>query len=215
MLGSPDDPEVELLTVIRKFDLPYEFPEKVVRFANGVPNEVTAADLQGRTDLRGLTTVTIDGESARDFDDAVSVKREGANIRLWVSIADVAHYVPPGSPLDKEAYLRGTSVYFPDRCIPMLPEKLSNGICSLNPQVDRLTLTAEMLFDSSGEMLAASFYPSVIKSCARLTYTLVSRIVEHDDPEAKTEYARLVADLLLMKELALALAADAKSTGEH
>jgi len=213
VLGSPDDPEVEMLTVIRKFELPYEFPEKVLRFANGVSQEVSAADLQGRADLRGLTTVTIDGESARDFDDAVSVKREGANIRLWVSIADVAHYVPPGSPLDKEAYLRGTSVYFPDRCIPMLPESLSNGICSLNPRVDRLTLTAEMLFNSSGEQLAASFYPSVISSCARLTYTLVSRIVEHDDPEAKAEHAHLVADLQLMKELALALAAMRRARG--
>jgi ribonuclease R len=206
VLGSPDDPEVELLTVIRRFELPYEFPPKVLQYAEGVSPEVTAADLSGRTDLRGLTTVTIDGESARDFDDAVSVRREGANIRLWVSIADVAHYVPPGSPLDKEAYLRGTSVYFPDRCIPMLPEKLSNGICSLNPQVDRLTLTAEMLFNSSAEMLSATFYPSVINSAARLTYTLVSRIVEHDDPEAKAGHAPLVADLLLMKELAQSLA---------
>ncbi len=206
VLGSPDDPEVELLTVIRRFELPNEFPPQVLQYADGVSQEVSVADLQGRTDLRGLTTVTIDGESARDFDDAVSVKREGANIRLWVSIADVAHYVPPGSPLDKEAYLRGTSVYFPERCIPMLPEKLSNGICSLNPRVDRLTLTAEMLFNSCGEIIAATFYPSVIKSAARLTYTLVSRIVEHDDPEVKAEYPALVADLLLMKELALALA---------
>ena len=213
VLGSPDDPEVELLTVIRKFELPNQFPDKVLHCADGVPQEVTAADLQGRNDLRGLTTVTIDGESARDFDDAVSIKREGDNFRLWVSIADVAHYVPPGSPLDKEAYLRGTSVYFPERCIPMLPEKLSNGICSLNPQVDRLTLTAEMLFNGSGEILAATFYPSVINSCARLTYTLVSRIVEHDDQEAKTEHAALVADLLLMKQLALALAAMRRARG--
>lgn len=207
VLGSADDPAVELLTVIRRFELPDQFPDKVLQSAAGVSREVSAADLQGRTDLRGLTTVTIDGESARDFDDAVSVKREGAHIRLWVSIADVAHYVAPGSPLDKEAYLRGTSVYFPERCLPMLPEELSNGICSLNPRVDRLTLTAEMLFNSGGEMLSANFYPSVINSAARLTYTLVSRIIEHDDPEAKTEYPNLVADLLLMKELSVALAA--------
>lgn len=213
VLGSPDDPEVELLMVIKKFELPYLFPEKVLHSANEVSTEVVPADLQGRTDLRSLTTVTIDGESARDFDDAVSIKREGVNFRLWVSIADVAHYVPPGSPLDKEAYLRGTSVYFPERCIPMLPEKLSNGICSLNPLVDRLTLTAEMLFNSSGEILSATFYPSVIRSVARLTYTLVSRIVEHDDAEVKAAHAMLVADLLVMKELAMALAAMRRARG--
>ncbi|HXC93661.1 MAG TPA: RNB domain-containing ribonuclease, partial [Geobacteraceae bacterium] len=139
VLGSPDDPEVEVMTIVRKFDLPYEFPEAVLKFAKGVPESLSDADLQGRTDLRGNTTVTIDGETARDFDDAVSIRKEGENLRLWVSIADVAHYVPAGSPIDREAYLRGTSVYFPDRCIPMLPEELSNGICSLNPDVDRLT----------------------------------------------------------------------------
>lgn len=207
VLGAPDDPEVELLTVIRKFELPYQFPPAVLQYAKRVSPVVTAEDIQGRVDLRGLTTVTIDGETARDFDDAVSIRREGANIRLWVSIADVGHYVVPGSPLDKEAYLRGTSVYFPDRCIPMLPEELSNGICSLNPRVDRLTMTAELLFNAAGEQLAAAFYPSVINSDARLTYTLVSRIVEHDDRDAKAEHAPLVADLLVMKELALSLAA--------
>lgn len=213
VLGAADDPEVELLAVIRKFELPYQFPPAVLQYAKRFAPQVAAADLQGRVDLRGLTTVTIDGETARDFDDAVAVKREGANIRLWVSIADVGHYVAPGSPLDKEAYLRGTSVYFPDRCIPMLPEELSNGICSLNPQVDRLTMTAELLFNAAGEQLAASFYPSVINSNARLTYTLVSRIVEHDDSEAKAAHAALVGDLLLMKELALSLAAMRRSRG--
>ena len=206
VLGAPDDPEVELLMVIRKYDLPHEFPEKVLQYAKGVSQTLSPADLQGRIDLRGLTTVTIDGETARDFDDAVAISREGNNIRLWVSIADVAHYVTPGSLLDKEAYLRGTSVYFPDRCIPMLPEELSNGICSLNPRVDRLTMTAEMLFNADAELLSANFYPSVINSDARLTYTIVSRIVEHDEPEAKAMYPELVADLLVMKELALALA---------
>ncbi len=213
ILGSPDDPQVEVLTIIRKFDLPFEFPDAVLKFAKGVPETLSDADLQGRNDLRGNTTVTIDGETARDFDDAVSIRREGRNFRLWVSIADVAHYVTPGSPIDREAYIRGTSVYFPDRCIPMLPEELSNGICSLNPDVDRLTMTAEMLFDPDGEMLASSFYPSIIRSCARLTYTIVSRIIEHDDSEAKAAHSLLVSDLMLMKELSAALAAMRSARG--
>jgi ribonuclease R len=206
VLGSPDDPEVEVLTIIRKFELPSEFPEAVLKYAKGVPESLSDNDLQGRRDLRKSQTVTIDGETARDFDDAVSIRKEGNNFRLWVSIADVAHYVSPGSPIDREAYLRGTSVYFPDRCIPMLPEELSNGICSLNPDVDRLTMTAEMLFDADGEMLDSSFYPSVIRSSARLTYTVVSRIIEHDDSEAKAAHKELVGDLMLMKELSISLA---------
>lgn len=161
VLGWPDEPEVEVQTIIRKHDLPDVFPPSVLKAARAVPETIQDSDHEGRTDLRGQLTVTIDGETAKDFDDAVAVKKEGKGaIRLWVSIADVSHYVKPGSPLDKEAYLRGTSVYFPDRCIPMLPEELSNGICSLNPQVDRLTMTAEMLFDGSGTMLEAAFYPA-------------------------------------------------------
>jgi ribonuclease R len=162
--------------------------------------------MKGRTDLRASLTVTIDGETARDFDDAVAVKREDkGRIRLWVSIADVSHYVKPGSALDTDAYLRGTSVYFPDRCIPMLPEELSNGICSLNPSVDRLTVTAEMLFDKGGALLHASFYPSVIRSTARLTYTMVKKILVDKDLEAATTHRALVADLQVMEELALRL----------
>jgi ribonuclease R len=206
VLGSPDDPEVEVLTIIRKFELPSEFPDAVLKYAKGVPEGLSDKDLEGRRDLRSNVTVTIDGETARDFDDAVSIRKEGKYFRLWVSIADVAHYVSPGSPIDREAYIRGTSVYFPDRCIPMLPEELSNGICSLNPAVDRLTMTAEMLFDQDGQILSSSYYPSVIRSSARLTYTIVSRIIEHDDSEAKAAYAELVGDLMLMKELSISLA---------
>jgi len=213
ILGFPDDPEVEVLSVIRRFELPDQFPPGVLVEARNVPRSPLESDLAGRIDLRNRVVVTIDGETARDFDDAVAVQREGANIRLWVSIADVSHYVRPGSALDKEAYLRGTSVYFPDRCIPMLPEELSNGICSLNPGVDRLTMTAEMLFSPSGERLSGSFYPSVIRSAARLTYTIVSRIVEHDDPEAKGEQPELVPHLMLMKELALSLTAKRSARG--
>jgi ribonuclease R len=206
VLGWPDDPEVEVRTIVAKYELPYEFAPDVLSEARAVPRLVTEQDLAGRVDLRGVTTVTIDGETARDFDDAVSVRKEqGGAIRLWVSIADVSHYVKPGSPLDREAYLRGTSVYFPDRCIPMLPEELSNGICSLNPQVERLSLTAEMLFTRTGTMKEASFYPSVIRSDARLTYTIVRKILVDGDAEALAAHQALVPDLEVMRELALRL----------
>ncbi|ACM21734.1 exoribonuclease R [Geotalea daltonii FRC-32] len=214
VLGWPDEPEVEVQTIIRKHELPDVFPPSVLKAARAVPETIQDSELEGRTDLRGQLTVTIDGETAKDFDDAVSVKKEGKGaIRLWVSIADVSHYVKPGSPLDKEAYLRGTSVYFPDRCIPMLPEELSNGICSLNPQVDRLTMTAEMLFDGSGTILEAAFYPSVIRSVARLTYTKVKKIVVDNDPELVKEYAELVPELKTMEELALRLMAKRRKRG--
>ncbi len=206
VLGWPDDPEVEVLTIINKFGLPSVFPPEVLTEARATSSQVGETDRQGRVDLRGNLTVTIDGETARDFDDAVSVQRSDAGkIRLWVSIADVSHYVKPGTPLDHESYLRGTSVYFPDRCIPMLPEELSNGICSLNPAVERLTMTAEMLFGKDGALLEARFYPSVIKSDARLTYTTVKQIVVDNDPAVVETHRHLVADLLLMKELALRL----------
>lgn len=208
VLGSPDDPEVEILTIIRKHGLPDTFPPDTLEEAQRRACPPAEADLAGRTDLRGIPTVTIDGETARDFDDAVAVRREGGGkVRLWVSIADVSYYVTPGSPLDREAYLRGTSVYFPDRCIPMLPEELSNGICSLVPGEDRLTMTAELLFDANGGVCESSFYPSVIRSAARLTYTLVEQIVVAQDEAVMTARAALVPDLLLMKELALRLTA--------
>ena len=168
-----------------------------------MPDQVQEDELADRVDLRDMTTVTIDGETAKDFDDAVAVRREqGGKIRLWVSIADVGHYVQEGSLIDREAYERGTSVYFPGQCIPMLPEHLSNGICSLNPQVERLTMTAEMLFDRQGERLESRFYPSVIRSRARLTYTEVSAIIEKDDGQVKAAYPHVVDDLQIMKELA-------------
>lgn len=213
ILGWPDDPEVEVQSAIRRFDLPHVFGKDALAEAEAVPETVSKEDLKERVDLRNMPTVTIDGETARDFDDAVSLRREGANFRLWVSIADVSHYVKPDSPLDRDAYLRGTSVYFPDRCIPMLPERLSNGICSLNPQVDRLTMTAEMLFDRSGKMLESSFYPSVIKSAARLTYTIVKQIIVDDDREVADKYRPLTPMLLEMKELALILMEMRKKRG--
>jgi ribonuclease R len=206
VLGWPDDPGVEEAAVIRKFALPEEFPADVVAQARSVSRMVTAEEIAQRVDLRERLTVTIDGETARDFDDAVSVQREPEGmVRLHVSIADVSHYVLPASPLDAEAYLRGTSVYFPDRCIPMLPEELSNGICSLNPDEDRLTITAEILFDPSGNPVQTRFYPSVIKSCARMTYTKVKQILVDNDPVLLDSYSRLVPDLKVMEELAARL----------
>jgi ribonuclease R len=213
VLGWPDDPEVEVQAVIRRFDLPHIFGPDALAEAERIAEAVSQTDLQGRVDLRSMPTVTIDGETARDFDDAVSLRREGEDFRLWVSIADVSHYVKKDSPLDRDAYLRGTSVYFPDRCIPMLPERLSNGICSLNPHVDRLTMTAEMLFDRTGTLLESSFYASVIQSAARLTYTIVKQIIVDDDRELADKYRPVSPMLLEMKELALILMAMRKKRG--
>jgi ribonuclease R len=204
---------VEVQSVIRRFDLPHIFGPDVLAGAEAITDIVSHDDTKGRVDLRSMPTVTIDGETARDFDDAVSLRREGDNFRLWVSIADVSHYVKKDSPLDQEAYLRGTSVYFPDRCIPMLPERLSNGICSLNPNVDRLTMTAEMLFDRGGTMLESSFYASVIKSTARLTYTIVKQIIVDNDRELADKFRPVAPMLLEMKELALILMEMRKKRG--
>lgn len=202
VIGRPDDPEVEIQSIIIKHNISAIFPEEVLAEAGSVPDSVSASDIEGRVDLRGMTTVTIDGETARDFDDAVSVRREkNGNIRLWVSIADVSHYVKEGSPLDKEAYARSTSVYFPDRCIPMLPERLSNGICSLNPRVDRLTMTAEMEFNKNGERVDQRFYSSVIRSDFRLTYTAVKEILVDGDETLTREYETILPDLKTMEEL--------------
>ncbi len=206
VLGWPDDPEVEVKTILAKFELPHVFSTGTLEEARAIPQAPKAADIRGRTDLRENVTVTIDGESARDFDDAVSVRKEdGGMIRLWVSIADVSHYVKEGSMLDMDAYARGTSVYFPARCIPMLPEELSNGICSLNPHVDRLAMTAEMLFDQQGRMGEARFYPSVIRSWERLTYTIVRDMLENGSKGDFGKYEEFGEHLSLMKELALRL----------
>ncbi len=226
VLGWPDDPEVEIQSVIRRFELPHIFGSDVLAEAEKITDTVSSEELKGRVDLRSMVTVTIDGETARDFDDAVSMLCEGDNFRLWVSIADVSHYVRKESPLDREAYLRGTSVYFPDRCIPMLPERLSNGICSLNPHVERLTMTAEMLFDRTGTLLESSFYPSVIKSAARLTYTIVKQIIVDELPphlqgegrggdgvDCTAELSPLIPMLMEMKELTLILMAMRKKRG--
>jgi ribonuclease R len=173
ILGQHGDPGMEIEIAVRKFDLPHEFSRRALAAAKALPGAVQPADLDGREDLRELQFVTIDGETAKDFDDAVFCRREGKGFRLWVAIADVSHYVRHDDPLDLDARSRGTSVYFPRRVIPMLPEKLSNGLCSLNPEVDRLSMVCEMAISPHGQVADYRFYPAVIRSHARLTYTSV------------------------------------------
>jgi len=179
VLGSYADPGMEIEIALRKFDLPHEFSKKALALARAMPEEVRAEDWQDRAgavrrrDLRRLPFVTIDGETAKDFDDAVQAEREGKGFRLRVAIADVSHYVRHGDALDADARERGTSVYFPRRVIPMLPEKLSNGLCSLNPQVDRLAIVCDMAITPAGKVARYEFYPAVFRSHARLTYTAV------------------------------------------
>jgi ribonuclease R len=173
VLGHHADPGMEIEIAVRKFDLPHEFSRRAMAAARELPDAIQEEDTHNRRDLRDLGFVTIDGETARDFDDAVFCKREGKGFRLWVAIADVSHYVRHGDPIDIEARERGTSVYFPRRVIPMLPEKLSNGLCSLNPNVDRLAMVCEMVITPKGEIASYEFYNAVFRSQARLTYTIV------------------------------------------
>jgi len=173
VLGHHADAGMEIEIAVRKFDLPHEFSKRAVALAKGMPDAVRQEDLKGRRDLRELQFVTIDGETARDFDDAVFCRKEGKGFRLWVAIADVSHYVRPGDALDLDARERGTSVYFPRRVIPMLPEKLSNGLCSLNPNVERLAMVCEMAITPRGEIAQYEFYNAVFRSHARMTYTEV------------------------------------------
>jgi ribonuclease R len=173
VLGHHADPGMEIEIAVRKFSLPHEFSNRAMAAARGYPDFVPEKEFQDRKDLRELPFVTIDGADARDFDDAVMCRREGAGFRLWVAIADVSHYVKHGDALDLEARERGTSVYFPRRVIPMLPEKLSNGLCSLNPKVDRLAMVCEMEISPRGLVTGFVFYSAVFRSHARLTYTEV------------------------------------------
>jgi ribonuclease R len=205
ILGHPDDFGVDVEVVIRKHHLPHRFPPEVVEQAEGMPAAIGAAELAGRRDFRGMDIVTIDGETARDFDDAVWVdKLANGNYALQVHIADVSHYVRPGSPIDREALLRGTSVYFPDRAVPMLPHQLSTNICSLVPHEDRLVLSALLEIDHQGEVVAQEFVEGVIRSVERMTYTDVHKLLEGDAALAE-RYRPLVESFKLMQELALVL----------
>jgi ribonuclease R len=205
ILGHPDDFGVDVEIVIRKHHLPHQFPPEVVDQAEHVPSAIGAAELAGRRDFRGMDIVTIDGETARDFDDAVWVEKlANGNYALEVHIADVSHYVRPGSPIDREALLRGTSVYFPDRAVPMLPHELSTNICSLVPQQDRLVLSALLEIDHQGEVVAQEFVEGAIRSVERMTYTNVHQLLE-GDAALRERYQPLVARFELMQELALVL----------
>lgn len=205
VLGDPDDADVEVAVITKKFGLPLSFPDNVTQAAKSVPPEVKDVECEGRRNLCDKNLMTIDGETAKDFDDAVCVERIDNGYRLFVAIADVSHYVEVGGIIDEEAFERSTSVYFPDRCIPMLPENLSNGICSLNPKVRRLTMTAEMEFDLSGRLVKKDFYESVIKSVERLTYTEVSAMLKEKDEGLLAKYAHIAGDIKVMEELALKL----------
>lgn len=202
ILGHKDDPGVDILSIIRKHQLPESFPDEVNEEANAAPDSISEGELIGRRDLRHTRTVTIDGEDAKDLDDAVQVERlDNGNIMLRVSIADVGYYVREKSRLDEEAYNRGCSVYLVDRVIPMLPHRLSNGICSLNPQVDRLTLTCEMEIDDRAKVVNHDIYSSVIRTVERMTYTNVRKILVDRDPELIERYSDLVMDFELMDQL--------------
>ncbi|MCK8488248.1 ribonuclease R [Paenibacillus sp. MBLB2552] len=208
ILGHKDDPGVDILSIIRKHQLPEAFPEDVMAEAQDAPDEIEEAEIvrQGRRDLRDKVIVTIDGEDAKDLDDAVNVERlPNGNIRLGVHIADVGYYVRESSKLDQEAYNRGCSVYLVDRVIPMLPHRLSNGICSLNPKVDRFTLSCEMEFNEQMKVVKHDIFTSVIRTKERMTYTNVRKILQEEDPEVTERYADLVETFQLMKELALKL----------
>ncbi|MDM5250108.1 MULTISPECIES: ribonuclease R [unclassified Lysinibacillus] len=202
ILGHKNDPGVDILSILYKHDIPPEFPEEVVAVAQSVPDEITAADLEGRRDLRHETIVTIDGADAKDLDDAVTVtKNVDGTYKLGVHIADVSYYVTQGSVIDIEAYDRATSVYLTDRVIPMIPHRLSNGICSLNPQVDRLVLSCEMIIDANGNVISHEIFQSVIKTTERMTYKDVYKILEEQDKELMARYEPLVPMFKHMAEL--------------
>ncbi len=205
ILGRPDDFGVDVEIMIRKHHIPHHFPPEVLEQAQGFTNAIGNDELAGRKDYRSFDIVTIDGETARDFDDAVWVDRlPNGNYALHVHIADVSHYVKPGSPIDEEAFLRGTSVYFPDRAVPMLPLELSTEICSLKPGVDRLVLSVELEIDRRGDIIAQAFGRGVIRSVERMTYTDVHALLE-GDAGLRERYTRLVDRFQLMRELALVL----------
>ncbi len=213
ILGHVNDPGVDIMSIVRGYELPMEFSDKIMKQVENVSNDVSEADMAGRRDLRDVTMVTIDGEDAKDLDDAVSLSKEGDLYHLGVHIADVTNYVQENSALDREALKRGTSVYLVDRVIPMLPHKLSNGICSLNAGVDRLALSCLMTIDNKGEVISHEIVESVIKVDRRMSYTSVRKILEDKDETEIAEYESLVPMFELMAELAAILRAKRKKRG--
>ena len=213
ILGDEDDFGVDVEIVIRKHHIPNRFPLDVIGHAQRIPATIAQAEIARRRDFRDLPIVTIDGETARDFDDAVWVDRlPGGNFALHVHIADVSHYVLPGTPIDREAQMRGTSVYFPDRAVPMLPLELSTEICSLKPDVDRLVMSALLEIDHKGDVVAQEFARGVIRSVERMTYTAVHGVLE-GDATLSERYAGLVERFEIMRELALILNKKRKRRG--
>lgn len=206
ILGSSNTPGVDILSIIKKYNLPEEFTLDVEEYAKNISTEISEDDIKRRRDLRSMRIVTIDGEDAKDLDDAISIEKlEDDKYRLGVHIADVSYYVREKSPLDKEAFSRGTSVYLVDRVIPMLPKELSNGICSLNPKEDRLTMTCMMTIDSTGKVVNYEIFESIIKTSERMTYTDVTKILKDRDSELLKRYDYLIEDFKLMEELCLIL----------
>ncbi|HYG32935.1 MAG TPA: ribonuclease R, partial [Methylophilaceae bacterium] len=206
VLGDYADPGMEIEIALRKHQLPYEFSTAAIKEAEGYPRTVQESDWRGRRDLRELPLITIDSETARDFDDAVFCESQGKGWRLVVAIADVSYYVRPGSALDKDAFDRGNSVYFPRRVIPMLPEALSNGLCSLNPDVERLCMVCDMQIDAKGQVKRYEFYPSVMRSKARMTYTKVYDMIANPEGDTAREYGWLVPHIDHLYSLYQALA---------
>ena len=201
VLGHANDPRVDVLSVIKAYDVPLEFPQEVMQQVKRVNDEVLEREKAGRMDIRGWQTVTIDGEDAKDLDDAITLTRQDGGYQLGVHIADVSHYVTEGSALDQEALKRGTSIYLIDRVIPMLPHKLSNGICSLNAGVDRLALSCIMDIDAKGRIIGHKIAETVVRVDERMSYTSVAKILEEQDTEEIERYENLVPMFQLMKEL--------------
>ncbi|MGP4068904.1 ribonuclease R [Halobacillus sp. B29] len=206
ILGHKNDPGIDIISIIHKHGIKVDFPDEVLKQAGETPDQISEEEIKNRRDLRDETIVTIDGADAKDLDDAVTVKKlDNGNFKLGVHIADVTYYVGEGSPIDKEARERATSVYLVDRVIPMIPHRLSNGICSLNPQVDRLTLSCEMEINKSGDVVEHEIFQSVIKTNERMTYRDVNKILEDEDEELIKKYENLVPMFRNMAALAKTL----------
>ena len=205
IIGHINDPGTDIMSIVKSYDLPVEFSAKIMKQVENVSNEVSIQDMAGRMDLRDWQTVTIDGEDAKDLDDAITLTKEGENYKLGVHIADVSNYVQENSALDVEALKRGTSVYLVDRVIPMLPHRLSNGICSLNAGENRLTLSCIMTIDDKGNVIDHTIAETVIRVDRRMSYTSVKKILEDHDPKETEEYKELVPMFERMQELAAIL----------
>ncbi len=201
IIGNYSDSGIEIEIALRKHHLPYEFSKDAIKESESFKDEILVSDYKDHIDLTKLDFVTIDGETAKDFDDAVFAQKAESNMRLFVAIADVSSYVSINSQLDKEALSRGNSVYFPRRVIPMLPEKLSNGLCSLNPQVNRLTMVCEMVIDNKGLVSEFKFYPAIIFSKARLTYTITHKILYENDDDLTKKYSHVLTNLKSLKKV--------------